>query len=64
MRQGSIRSPLPFLSIIIDFVMTKGLDDASFVTEWGQIRLAELDFEDAISALRHTLAGIQEIAMF
>ena len=59
-RQGCILSPFLFL-IIIDFIMTKAMDDASFGIEWGQTRLADLDFADDISAISHTLAGIQEI---
>ena len=46
---------------VIDFIMTKAMDDASFGIEWGQKRLADLDFADDISAISHTLAGIQEI---
>ena len=34
-RQGCILSPFLFL-IIIDFIMTKAMDDASFGIEWGQ----------------------------
>ena len=44
--------------------MTKAIDDTSFGIEWGQKRLADLDLADdisAISAIGHTLAGIQEI---
>ena len=41
--------------------MTKAMDDTSFGIEWGQKRLADLDFADDISALSHTLARIQEI---
>ena len=41
--------------------MTKAMDDPSFGIEWGQKRLADLDFADDISAISHTLAGIQEI---
>ena len=37
------------------------MDDASFGMEWGQKRLADMDFADDISAISHTLAGIQEI---
>ena len=37
------------------------MDDPSFGIEWGQKRLADLDFADDISAISHTLAGIQEI---
>ena len=59
-RQGCILSPFLFL-IIIDFVMTKAMDDASFGIEWGQTRLADLDFADDISAISHPLAEIQEI---
>ena len=59
-RPGCIPPPFLFL-ITIHFVMTKAMDDASFVIEWGQKRLADLDFADDISALSHTLAGIQEI---
>ena len=58
-RQGCIISPFLFL-ITIDFIMTKAMDDASFGIEWGQKRLADLDFADNISAISHTLAGIQE----
>ena len=60
MRQGCILSPFLFL-IIIDFNMTKAMDDASFGIEWGQKRLAGLDFADDISAISNTLAEIQEI---
>ena len=59
-RQGCILSPFLFL-ITIDFIMTKVLDDASFGIEWGQKRLADLDFADDISSISHTLAGIQEM---
>ena len=41
--------------------MTKAMDDASFGIEWGQKRLADLDFADDISDISHSLAGIQEI---
>ena len=58
--QGCILCPFLFL-IIIDFVMTKAMDDASFGIEWGQKRLVDLDFADDISTISHTLAGIQEI---
>ena len=37
------------------------MDDASFGIECGYKRLADLDFADDISAISHTLAGIQEI---
>ena len=37
------------------------MDGASFGIEWGQKRLADLDFADDISAIGHTLAGIHEI---
>ena len=59
-RQGCILSPFLFL-ITIDFIMTKAMDEASFGIEWGQKRLPDLDFADDISAISHTLAGIQEI---
>ena len=60
-RQCCSLSP-PFLFLItIDFVMTKAMDVASFGTEWGQKRLADLGFADDMSAISHTLAGIQEI---
>ena len=59
-RQDCILSPFLFL-IIIDFIMTKAMDDAIFLIEWGQKRLADLVFADDISAISHTLAGIQEI---
>ena len=39
----------------------KAMHDPSFGIEWGQKRLADLDFADDISAISHTLAGIQEI---
>ena len=58
--QGCILSPFLFL-IIIDFVMSKAMDDASFGIEWGQKRLADLDFADDISTISHSLAGIQEM---
>ena len=60
-RQGCILSPFLFL-ITIDFIMTKAMDDASFEIEWGQKRLADLYFADYVSAISHSLAGIQEIA--
>ena len=41
--------------------MTKAMDAASFGIEWGQKRLADLDFAGDISAISHSLAGIQEI---
>ena len=41
--------------------MTKAMDVASFGIEWGQKRLVDLDFADDISAISHTLAGIQEM---
>ena len=50
-RQGCILSPFLFL-ITIDFIMTKAMDDASFGIEWGQKRLADLDFADDISTIR------------
>ena len=59
-RQGCILSPFLFL-IFIDVIMTKAMDDASFGIEWGQNRLANLDFADDISAISHTVAGILEI---
>ena len=59
-RQGCIIFPFLFL-ITIDFIMTKAMDDTSFGIEWGQKRLADLDFADDISAISHTLAEIQEI---
>ena len=59
-REGCILSPFLFL-ITIDFVTTKAMDDASFGIEWGQKRLADLDFADDISAISHTLAGLQGI---
>ena len=37
------------------------MDGASFGIEWGQKRLADLDFAEYISAISHTLAGIHEI---
>ena len=52
----------PFLFLItFDFVMTKAMDDASFGIEWGQKRLADLEFADDISVISYTLAGIKEI---
>ena len=59
-RQGYILSPFIFL-ITIDFIMIIAMDDASFGIEWGQKRLAALDFADDISAISHTLTGIQHI---
>ena len=41
--------------------MTKAMDDASFGIEWGPKRLADMDFADDISALSHTLEGIQNM---
>ena len=41
--------------------MTKAMDDASFGIERSQKRLADLDIADEISAISHTLAGIQGI---
>ena len=49
-----------YVGITIDFVMTKAMDDASFGIERGQKRLADLDFADDISAISHSLAGIQD----
>ena len=49
------------LPITFDFVMAKAMDDDSFGIEWGQKRLADLDFADAISVISYTLAGIKEI---
>ena len=57
-RQGCILPPFLFL-IIIDFVMNKAMDVASFGIEWGQKKWADLDFTDDISAVSHKLAGIQ-----
>ena len=37
------------------------MDDVSFGTKWGQKRLADMDFADDISAISHSMAGIQEI---
>ena len=57
---GFILSPFLFLVTIV-FVMTKAMDDASFVIEWGQKRLVDLDFAGDIYVISHTLVGIQEI---
>ena len=59
-REGCILSPFLVL-IIIDFIMAKAMDDANFGIEWCQMRLADMDFAYDISAISHTLAGIQEI---
>ena len=59
-KQVCILSHFLFL-ITIDFIMTKAMDDPSFGIEWGQKRLADLDFADDISAISHSLAGIQQI---
>ena len=50
-RQGCILSPFLLFLITIDFVMTKANDYASFVIEWGQKMLADLDFADDIRAI-------------
>ena len=47
-RQGCILFPFLFL-VTTDFIMTKVMDDASFEIEWGQKRLADLDFADDMS---------------
>ena len=44
-RQGCILSYFLFL-IIIDFVMTKTMDDDSFIIDSGQKRYANLNFAD------------------
>ena len=59
-RQGCIISPFLFL-IFNDFIMTKAMDDARFGIELGQMRSADMDFADDISAISHPLAGIKEI---
>ena len=58
-------SPFLFL-LIIEFIMTitNAMDDVSFGVEWGQKRLADLEFADYISALNHTLSAIQAITNF
>ena len=62
-RQGCILSPL-FFRIVIDFVMRKTTEGLNFGIEWGQKKLADLDFADDLALLCHTQQDAVPFAIF
>ena len=60
MRHGCILSPFLFL-IVIDFVMRKTTEGPNFGIEWGQKKLADLDFADDLALLCHTQQELQDM---
>jgi len=59
-RQVCLLSPFLFL-IVIDFVMRKTTEGLNFGIEWGQKKLADLDFADDLALLCHTQQELQDI---